>query len=145
MIRLFTAPERFVADIFVPGIRMELPYSKSPVSLTRHCACQIWSATLFHFSGLPRSRLWFCIAEGTRSYRFASCADCVTRGDANRTGSVCPGKADSPAYQPIHVRRVNARVTERSDRIESLLIRHDEQYVRSAYSHFCFKRRSAPI
>src|SRR5437868_10733394 len=129
MVSLFTAPQRLVADIFIPGIRMELPDSKSPVSQARHCASQIRAATRFHFSGLPRRRLWFCIAERPRRHRFASCPDGVARGDTNWTGSICIGKANSPAHQSVVVRCINVRVTECSDGIESLLIGHDEQYV----------------
>src|SRR5439155_10380818 len=98
MVGLFTAPKRLVADIFIPGIRMELPDAKSPISQARHCASQIRPATRFHFSGLPRRRLWFCITERARRHRFASCSDGVARGDTNRTASICIGKADSPAY-----------------------------------------------
>ena len=108
---------------------MELPDSKSPVPQARHCARQIWSATRFHFSGLSRRRLWFCIAEGARGYRFASCTDRVPRRDANRTGSVCIGKADSSAHQPVEVRRINVRITERGDGIESLLVGHYIEYI----------------
>jgi len=129
MVSLFTAPQRFVADIFIPGIRMELSDSKGPVSQTRHCARQIRSATPFHFSGLSRRRLWFYIAEGACGCGFTSCTDRVPRWDANRTRCVCIGKADSPAHEPVEVGRGNVRITERSDSIESLLIRHDEQYV----------------
>src|SRR6266480_8137210 len=129
MVSLFTAPQSFVTYVFIPRICMELPDSKSPVSQARHCARQIGSATRFHFSGLPRCRLWLCIAEGARGYRFASCTDRVPRRNANRTSRIRIGKADSPANQAIQIRRINVRITERSDGIESLLIRHDEQYI----------------
>jgi hypothetical protein len=39
------------------------------------------------------------------------------------------GKADSSTRQAIQIRRINVRITKRSDGIESLLIRHDKQYV----------------
>ena len=130
MVRLFAAPQGFVTYVFIPGICMELPDSKSPVSQARHCARQIRSATRFHFSSLPRCRLWLCVAEGARGHRFAACTDRVPRRDTNRTSRVRIGKADSPAHQTIQIRRINVRITERSDGIESLLIRHDEQYVR---------------
>src|SRR5262249_41958307 len=107
MVSLFTAPQRFVTDIFIPRIRVELSDSKSPVSQTRHCPAQIGSATRFHFGGLPCCWLRFCITEDTRGYRFTSCTDRVARGDANWAGSVCIGKADSPAHQPVEVRRID--------------------------------------
>src|SRR5690349_289473 len=128
MVCLFTAPQRFVTDVFIPRICMELSDSKSPVPQARHCASQIRPTTRFHFSGLPRRRPWYCIAKDARCYRFASCTDRVARGDANRTSSVRIGKADSPAHQTVEVRGIDVRITERSDGIKSLLIRHDEQY-----------------
>src|SRR5215216_5136215 len=129
MVSLFAAPQRVVTDVFVPGIGMELSDSKSSVSESRHCACQIRSATRLHFSGLPRRRLWFCIAEGARCYWFTPCTDGVPRRDTNWTSRICIGKADTPAHQPVEVRRINVRITKRGDGIESLLVGHDIEYI----------------
>jgi hypothetical protein len=62
--------------------------------------------------------------------------DRVLRGHANRTSRVYIGKADSPMYQTIEVGCVDVRVGERSDGIESLLIRHDEQHIRPGWMTF---------
>src|SRR5207244_5362175 len=125
MVRLFAAPQGFVTYVFIPGICMKLPDSKSPVSQARHCARQIRSATRFHFSSLPRCRLWLCVAEGARGHRFAACTDRVPRRDTNRTSRVRIGRDDSPANETIEIRLINVRITECSAGMESQLVCHD--------------------
>src|SRR5205823_6312144 len=133
MVGLFTTPQRFVAYVFIPRICMELSDSESPVSQLRHLARQIRSATRFHLFRLPCRRLRLRIAENARRRRLASCADRVASGNANRTRRVLPGKANSPMYQTIQVRGINVRIAKCSDRIEPLLIGHDEQNVRAVW------------
>src|SRR2546423_8805649 len=111
MVRLFAAPQGFVTYVFIPGICMELPDSKSPVSQARHGAPQIRSATRFHFSSLPRSGLCLSVPEAALGPRFAACTDRVPRGIPNRTSPVRMGKADSLAHQPIQFRLLNCRIT----------------------------------
>lgn len=108
---------------------MELSDSKGPIPQTRNRPPEIRSATGFHFSSLSRCRLWYCVAEGARGYRFTSCTDRVACRDTNRTSRIRIGKADSPPHEAIKVRRVNMRITERSDGIKPLLVGHDKQYI----------------
>src|SRR5262245_6591892 len=129
MVRLFTAPKRFVTDVFIPWISMKFPDSKRPVSESRHHSSEIGSATRFHFRWLSRDRISLGIGEHARCRRFTTSPDRIARGDANRTSGVGIRKSDSSSQQTIEVRRVNVRITERSDRVEPLLIGHDEQDV----------------
>ena len=93
---------------------------------------QIRPATGFHLRSLAGHRICLHIAEKAGRRRFTSRANGIPSGNANWTSRVCIRKAESPAHQSIEVRGVNVRVTERSDGIEPLLVRHDEQYIGSA-------------
>jgi len=135
VISFFAAPHCFETKVLVPRIRVEFSDSKSPMAEARHRSAQIRSATRFHLRGLTRHSICLRITENPGRRRLASGADCVARSDANRTGRVRVRETDSPSNQPIHVRRVNVRVPERSDRIEPLLIGHDEQDVRPSVRH----------
>ena len=142
MVSLFTTPQCFETEVFVPRIRMELSDSESSIAKTRHRSAQIGPATRFHLHGLTRHSICLRISEHARRSRLASGANRVAGGNANRAGRVCVRKTDSPSHQPIHVRRVNVRVPERSDRIEPLLVGHDEQNVRPA-RHVSFAKSPA--
>jgi len=61
----------------------------------------------------------------------------VARGHANRAGRVRTRKARSSSHQPIH-----REFPKGSDRIEPLLVGHDEQNVRPGHMSFGAKRRS---
>src|SRR6266496_1069925 len=135
MVGFFAAPRRFETEIFVPRIRMELSDSKSSIAKTRHRSAQVGPTTRFHLHRLTCHSICLRISENTRRRRLASRADCVARGNANWAGRICVRKTDSPSHQPIHVRRVDMRVPERSDRIEPLLVGHDEQNVRPGQWH----------
>ena len=126
MVGLFAAPQRFVPYVFIPWIRMELSDSKRPIIKTRHDSTEVRSATRFHLYRLPRDRVSLRVAEDARRRRLATGPDHVASGYANRTCGVCIRKRDSPLHQAIDVWRVDMRVTERSDCIESLLIGHNE-------------------
>src|SRR6185369_11580537 len=141
MVSFFAAPHCFKTQIFVPRIRMELADSECSIAEARHRSAQIGPATRFHINGLTRHSICLRISENAGRRGFASCADCVARGNANRTRRVCTRKADSPSHQPIHVRRVGVRVPQGSDRIEPLLVGHDEQNVRPAHMSFSAKPR----
>ena len=145
MVSFFAAPQCFETEVFVPRIRMELSDSKSSIAETRHRSAQVGPATRFHLHGLTRHRICLRISEHARRRRLASGADCVARGNANWAGRVCVRKTDSPSHQPIHVRRVNVRIPERSDRIEPLLVGHDEQNVRPGHKVILSKREESRI
>src|SRR6185369_4695076 len=133
VISFFAAPYCFETQVFVPWGRMKLADSKSSIAKSRHCSAKVGAATPFHLSSLLRHSVCLRITENSGCRRFAPGADRVARSDANRTGRVCVRKTDSSSHQPIHVRRVNVRVPQRSDRVEPLLVRHDEQNVRPAH------------
>src|SRR6266480_7900365 len=141
MVGFFAPPHFFETEVFVPRIRMELSDSKSSITKTRYRSAQVGPTTRFHLHGLTRHSICLRIGEHSGRRRFASGADCVARGNANWAGRVCVRKTDSPSHQPIHVRRVDMRVPERSDRIEPLLVRHDEQNVRPGRWHLFSKTR----
>ena len=136
MVSLFAAPQRFVTQVLIPRRRVEFPDSKRPVSKARHRPPQIQSATRFHFWRLSRDRTSLGICEHARCRRFTSRPDRIARRYANRTSGVGIRKRDSPSHQAIDIRRVNVRISERSNRVEPLLVRHDEQYVRPGQWHF---------
>src|SRR5438067_3791231 len=136
MISFFTAPQSFVTQVFIPWRRMEFPNSKSPIPEARHRSTQICSATRFHFRRLAGQRIWLLIFKDTRGWRLASCADGIAGGNANWTRGICIRKTDPSPHQTIEVRRINVRVTKCSDRIEPLLVGHDEQYVGPVQCHF---------
>src|SRR6266508_5876794 len=135
MVSFFAAPHCFETEVFVPRIRMKLSNSKSSIAEPRHRSAQVGPTTRFHLHGLTRHSICLRITENTGRRRLASGADCVARGNAHRAGRVCARKTDSPSHQPIHVRRVDVRVPERSDRIKPLLVGHDEQNVRPSRRH----------
>src|SRR6266480_2365032 len=115
MVGFFAAPHFFETEVFVPRIRMKLSNSKSSIAEARHRSAQIGSATRFHLHGLTSHSICLRITENTGRRRLASGADCVARGHAHRASRVCARKTDSPSHQPIHVRRVDVRIPERSD------------------------------
>jgi hypothetical protein len=129
MVGFFAAPQPFETKVFVPRIGMELSDPKSPIAEARHRSAEVRPATRFHLYGLTGRGISLRISKHASRRRLASCADCVARGNANRAGRICVRKSDSSSHQPIHVRRVDVRIAERSDRIEPLLIGHDEQNV----------------
>src|SRR5947199_4822655 len=105
---------------------MKLTESKSPQITTQHDSTEVRSATRFHLYRLPRDQDSLRVAEDARRRRLATGPDHVASGYANRTCGVCIRKRDSPLHQAIEVWRVDMRVTERSDCIESLLIGDNE-------------------
>src|SRR5438045_4451700 len=142
MVSFFAAPQRFETEVFVPRIRMKLSDSKSSVAETRHRSAQVGPTTRFHLHRLIRHSICLRIGEHSGRRRLASGADCVARGNANWAGRVCVRKTDSPSHQPIHVRRVDMRVAERSDRIEPLLVRRDEQNLRPGHTVIMSKAKN---
>src|ERR1051325_3958165 len=133
MVRFFAAPHCFKAEVFVPRVCMELSDSKRSIIEARHRSTQVGPATRFHLHGLVQCSIRLCITENARRRRLTSGADRITRSNANRACRVCVRETDSPSPQPIHVRSVDVRVPQRSDRVEPLLVGHDEQNVRPAH------------
>src|SRR5438128_2251255 len=120
---------------------MEFSNSKSSVPEARHRACQICSATRFHFRRLTCQKFRLGIFKDASRWRLTSCSNRIASGDTNGTRCVCIRKRDSASHQPIEIRCVNVAVTERSDRIEPLLVRHDEQDVGPCHWHFVAVRQ----
>src|SRR5438045_9794432 len=106
MVRLFAAPQGFVTYVFIPGICMELPDSKSPLYQARHCARQIRSATRFHFSSLPCCRLWLCIAIRARGNLFSICTDNVPPVGADWTIVRFIVTSDFSVHQTVTIPRM---------------------------------------
>src|SRR5438093_12757171 len=104
MVRLFTAPQRFVTYVFIPWISVEFSDSKRAVPEVRHHASEIRSATRFHFFGLAGHRICLCIAEDARRRRVTASPNRIACGDANRACSVCSSKGNSSSHQAIEVR-----------------------------------------
>ncbi len=142
MVSFFAAPQRFETEVFVPRVCMELADSKSSIAKTRHRSAQVGPAPRLHLHGLTRHSICLGIGEHSGRRRLASGADRIARGNANWAGRVCVRKTDSPSHQPIHVRRVNVRVPERSDRIEPLLVGHDKQNVRPSHNVILSKTKN---
>ena len=130
MISFFAAPQRFETEVFVPRIRMELSDSKTSIAEKRHRSGKVGPAARFHLYCLTRHSICLRISKNAGRRRLASGANRIARGNANRTRCVCIRETDPPSHQPVHVRRANMRVPERSDRIEPLLVGHDKQNVR---------------
>jgi hypothetical protein len=114
---------------------MELSDSKRSIAEARHRSSQIGPATRFHLHGLTRHSICLRISENASRRRLTSGADRISSGNTNRARRVSVRKTDSPSHQPIHVRRVDMRVSERTDRIEPLLVGHDKQNVRPSVWH----------
>src|SRR5437588_13106721 len=89
MVGFFTAPQRMVADVFIPWISLDFPDSKRTVSEARHHPREIRSTTRFHFFGLASHRIFLCIVEDAGRRRLAPCSDRIASGDADRTRGIC--------------------------------------------------------
>src|SRR5579885_288310 len=136
VIRLLAAPQCFVSQIFIPGIRVEFSHAESSVAELLHRPGQVRTAALLHAIGLPRRGPGLHVTEHAGRWRFAAGSDGVASRDADQTRGICVRETDSPPHKPIKVRRVNGGIAQRGDGIEPLLVGHDKENIWTSRRHF---------
>ena len=93
-------------------------------------------------SAWPGAGLGDAVGEDPGGRRLAAGADRVAGRHAHRAGGVGVGEAHPAPHQPVQVGRVDVAVAERGDRVEPLLVGHDEEDVRLVLHTFSTRQAS---
>jgi hypothetical protein len=114
---------------------MKFTYAKGSVAQTRHGAAQVGAAAALHLYRLTGNRFRSAITEDPGGRWLTTGSDRISRGNAHRTGGVRSGKRHTTPHESIQIWGVDVWITERGDRIKSLLVCHDEQNIWLMYKH----------
>ncbi len=124
-----------VAERFAARAGMKLADAEGAVTELPHDRGEVRPAAALDRVGLTGRRPGDAVAEDPGGRRLAAGADRVAGRHAHRAGGVGVGEAHPATDQPVQVGSVDVPVAEGRDRVEPLLVGHDEEHVRLAVFH----------
>ena len=114
---------------------VKLTDAERPIAELPHASRQEPPAAFFYVIGLtvyqvePCAILIRAVAKHPRGRWFTAGPDVVPSRHTNRAGRVGISERNPTTYQPIQVGCMDDRIAECGDRIEPLLVGHDEEHV----------------
>src|ERR1039458_6346583 len=94
---------RLIADLFIPGLRVELADTERAISRSLHRLGKVSAAAAGHTARLAPEQTRLTILEDPGGGRLAAGANGVARRDAHRTRRIGVGKRDAPMHQAVEV------------------------------------------
>ena len=130
VVQLFAVQMQVVPQLLVPRLAVKLADAEGAIAQLAHGRREVAAAAAGDGVGLAGGGRLMPVREDPGGGRLTAGADGVARRYAHRAGRIGVREAESAAYEPIQVRRMDVPVAERRDGVEALLVGHDEQHVR---------------